>query len=317
MVAADVRLAAAIRAEYPPRPGSRPRPTSARTACTAPATTAASTGRTCRRCCSRPPTCGTPAEAARLEQARCAPADRARHRARACPLPRGMTPLRLTLEDDLDPFVAALAAGRVDGPADRHGLRARVRRASAGRVRADAAHQGARPDEADEHHRRLARHRVRDRPARAAGACRRARASGCCPVPVTVVVPNPGRRFRWLCGPDPSRIGLRVPVLPPSIAAGHRPDRCDRRNVGEPAGRAGSELPRRGAGGDPLEGRGGDRRRADADRQALHGRRSDRAAIPWCCARARCPSRTVTRSSSSGHAPDGVLAQTAEDIRAA
>src|SRR3954469_6893956 len=29
------------------------------------------------------------------------------------------------------------------------------------------------------------------------------------PGPVTIVVPNPSRRFRWLCGPDPSRIGLR------------------------------------------------------------------------------------------------------------
>jgi tRNA threonylcarbamoyl adenosine modification protein (Sua5/YciO/YrdC/YwlC family) len=39
------------------------------------------------------------------------------------------------------------------------------------------------------------------------------------PGPITVVVPNPGRRFRWLCGSDPSRIGLRVPVLDARLAA--------------------------------------------------------------------------------------------------
>jgi L-threonylcarbamoyladenylate synthase len=36
---------------------------------------------------------------------------------------------------------------------------------------------------------------------------------------VTVVVPNPAQRFNWLCGADPARIGVRVPVLLPSIAA--------------------------------------------------------------------------------------------------
>jgi L-threonylcarbamoyladenylate synthase len=39
------------------------------------------------------------------------------------------------------------------------------------------------------------------------------------PGPVTVVVPNPGRRFRWLCGANPAAIGLRVPVLEPRLAA--------------------------------------------------------------------------------------------------
>jgi L-threonylcarbamoyladenylate synthase len=39
------------------------------------------------------------------------------------------------------------------------------------------------------------------------------------PGPVTLVVPNPARRYRWLCGTDPSRIGLRVPVLHPALAA--------------------------------------------------------------------------------------------------
>jgi L-threonylcarbamoyladenylate synthase len=39
------------------------------------------------------------------------------------------------------------------------------------------------------------------------------------PGAVTIVVPNPARRFAWLCGDDPTRIGVRVPRLLPSIAA--------------------------------------------------------------------------------------------------
>jgi L-threonylcarbamoyladenylate synthase len=39
------------------------------------------------------------------------------------------------------------------------------------------------------------------------------------PGPVTLIVPNPGRRYPWLCGDEPTRIGLRVPVLHPSLAA--------------------------------------------------------------------------------------------------
>jgi L-threonylcarbamoyladenylate synthase len=38
------------------------------------------------------------------------------------------------------------------------------------------------------------------------------------PGPVTLVVPNPGRRFAYLCGTTPGRIGVRVPVLPPEVA---------------------------------------------------------------------------------------------------
>ena len=30
----------------------------------------------------------------------------------------------------------------------------------------------------------------------------------------TLILPNPGRRFRWLCGTTPEKIGVRVPVLP-------------------------------------------------------------------------------------------------------
>ncbi len=39
------------------------------------------------------------------------------------------------------------------------------------------------------------------------------------PGAVTLIVPNPGRRYPWLCGDQPTRIGLRVPVLHPSLAA--------------------------------------------------------------------------------------------------
>ena len=39
------------------------------------------------------------------------------------------------------------------------------------------------------------------------------------PGPLTLVVPNPAGRYPWLCGPDTSRIGVRVPVLAPALAA--------------------------------------------------------------------------------------------------
>jgi L-threonylcarbamoyladenylate synthase len=39
------------------------------------------------------------------------------------------------------------------------------------------------------------------------------------PGPLTVVVPNPGRRYRWLCGDEPERVGVRVPDLPADLAA--------------------------------------------------------------------------------------------------
>jgi L-threonylcarbamoyladenylate synthase len=35
------------------------------------------------------------------------------------------------------------------------------------------------------------------------------------PGPFTLVVPNPGRRFRWLTGANPEALGVRVPELPP------------------------------------------------------------------------------------------------------
>jgi L-threonylcarbamoyladenylate synthase len=37
---------------------------------------------------------------------------------------------------------------------------------------------------------------------------------------VTVLVPNPGRRFPLACGPDPETLGLRVPALPALAGVG-------------------------------------------------------------------------------------------------
>jgi len=39
------------------------------------------------------------------------------------------------------------------------------------------------------------------------------------PGPYTLILPNPGRRFRWLCGATPTKIGVRVPVVPPETRA--------------------------------------------------------------------------------------------------
>jgi L-threonylcarbamoyladenylate synthase len=53
-----------------------------------------------------------------------------------------------------------------------------------------------------------------DLPERARGRIRRL-----LPGPVTLVVPNPSHRYRWLCGERPDRIGLRVAELEPRLAA--------------------------------------------------------------------------------------------------
>lgn len=39
------------------------------------------------------------------------------------------------------------------------------------------------------------------------------------PGAVTLLLPNPARRFPLACGPDPSTLGLRVPAWPPALAA--------------------------------------------------------------------------------------------------
>lgn len=38
------------------------------------------------------------------------------------------------------------------------------------------------------------------------------------PGPYTLILPNPARRFRWLCGTRPEALGVRVPALPPAAA---------------------------------------------------------------------------------------------------
>jgi L-threonylcarbamoyladenylate synthase len=39
------------------------------------------------------------------------------------------------------------------------------------------------------------------------------------PAPLTLIVPNPARRYRWLTGASPDTIGVRVPELPRAAAA--------------------------------------------------------------------------------------------------
>jgi L-threonylcarbamoyladenylate synthase len=41
------------------------------------------------------------------------------------------------------------------------------------------------------------------------------------PGAVTLLLPNPAHRFPLACGPDPGTLGLRVPALPPALAALH------------------------------------------------------------------------------------------------
>jgi len=39
------------------------------------------------------------------------------------------------------------------------------------------------------------------------------------PSRLTLILPNPAKRFRWLTGSDPTKIGIRVPALPPASRA--------------------------------------------------------------------------------------------------
>jgi len=50
-----------------------------------------------------------------------------------------------------------------------------------------------------------------------------AQARSLLPGRVTLVVPNPRRRFRWLCGDEPAALGVRVPALEPRLAAALEP----------------------------------------------------------------------------------------------
>jgi L-threonylcarbamoyladenylate synthase len=51
------------------------------------------------------------------------------------------------------------------------------------------------------------------------GARTRAAVEALLPGPVTLLLPNPARRFPLACGPDPETLGLRVPAFPPALAA--------------------------------------------------------------------------------------------------
>ena len=51
------------------------------------------------------------------------------------------------------------------------------------------------------------------------GARTRAAAEALLPGALTLLLPNPARRFALACGPDPATLGLRVPALPPALRA--------------------------------------------------------------------------------------------------
>ncbi|MEO9175131.1 MAG: L-threonylcarbamoyladenylate synthase [Gaiellales bacterium] len=129
-----------------------------------------------------------------------------------------MTPLILTPEDDLGPFVSALAGGdAVILPTDTvYGLASAAHLPEAcARMLASKARDLSKPTSiivgsVDV----LFSEVLPELDGRVATQVRRLLPGG-----VTVVVPNPAHRFAWLCGADPSRIGLRVPLLLPSIAS--------------------------------------------------------------------------------------------------
>jgi L-threonylcarbamoyladenylate synthase len=51
------------------------------------------------------------------------------------------------------------------------------------------------------------------------GARTRAALEALMPGAVTLLLPNPARRYPLACGPDPETLGLRVPAWPPALAA--------------------------------------------------------------------------------------------------
>jgi L-threonylcarbamoyladenylate synthase len=67
------------------------------------------------------------------------------------------------------------------------------------------------------------------------------------PGPVTLLLPNPRHRFAAACGPDPTTLGLRVPHMPPRLAALRsmsRPAMQSSANLsGEPDARRLGEVP--------------------------------------------------------------------------
>jgi len=129
-----------------------------------------------------------------------------------------VTPLVLTPEDDLAPFADALEAGRsvvlptdtVYGLACAAGLEDACDRTLGLKERDRSKPTSIIVGSLDQ----LFATVLPELDGRVARQVRRLLPGG-----VTVVVPNPAQRFAWLCGGDPVRIGVRVPVLLPSIAA--------------------------------------------------------------------------------------------------
>jgi L-threonylcarbamoyladenylate synthase len=64
---------------------------------------------------------------------------------------------------------------------------------------------------------------------------------------VTVLLPNPARRYPLACGPDPATLGLRVPALTDALAPLHAVDRpvlqTSANRSGEPAPRRVADVP--------------------------------------------------------------------------
>jgi L-threonylcarbamoyladenylate synthase len=128
-----------------------------------------------------------------------------------------VTPLVLTPEGDLEPFVEALDAGRSTVlPTDTvYGLACAAHLADACERMLGLKQRGLEKPTSmlvGSLDRLFAT--LPELDGRVAEQVRRLLPGG-----VTVVVPNPGGRFRWLCGSDPTRLGVRVPVLLPAVAA--------------------------------------------------------------------------------------------------
>jgi L-threonylcarbamoyladenylate synthase len=128
-----------------------------------------------------------------------------------------MTPLRLSPEDDLGPLVEALRAGAsVVLPTDTvYGLACAAHlEAACERTLALKGRDLSKPTSILGASLSVVFTRVLgDLGGRAVEHARRL-----LPGPVTVIVPNPAGLFPWLCGDDPSRIGVRIPVLLPGVA---------------------------------------------------------------------------------------------------
>jgi L-threonylcarbamoyladenylate synthase len=128
-----------------------------------------------------------------------------------------MTPLRLSPEDDLGPLVRALRAGESTVlPTDTvYGLACAAHLEEAcERTLALKGRDLSKPTSIVAASLSILFSRVlgdlRGRPVM--------QARRLLPGPVTVIVPNPAGSFPWLCGGDPSRIGVRIPVLVPGLA---------------------------------------------------------------------------------------------------